>query len=800
MNAIHRLFVFGAAGLVAALAGCNSSDDVIAPAPAPAAAVAPTIMTQPVSAMVNAGESASFVIAADGTAPLSYQWQRDGADIVGANAATYATPPTVAADNGATFRVVVANSAGTAISNSAALSVMPAATAPAITQQPANASVAVGQTATFSVVATGTLPLAYQWQRDGAAIPGATVASYTTPAAQIADNGALFRVVVSNAFGSATSANATLGVSTAAPGPVTVTLAVPTAGNQPKQIALAWTLAGPGAAAITSIRVWLRPNDAAPYQQLPEILTGTSGTVALPSTTVLNWPQARIRVQACTAALVCTDSNEQVLTNALLLATIGYFKASNTFGGDMFGTPVALSADGNTLAVTALGEDSSATGIDGNQADNAASLSGAVYVFARIAGVWSQQAYVKASNTAAGDAFGENLALSADGNTLAVAAPGEDSSATGIGGNQADNSMSSAGAVYIFSRSGTTWTQQAYIKASNTGDGDSFGESVAISGDGNTLAVGAQGEDSSATDVGGDQANNTTNNAGAVYVFTRSGTSWTQQSYVKASNTGLNDAFGRRVAMSGDGNTLVVASPFEDSAATGIGGNQADNTAFDTGAVYVFARSGSSWVQQAYVKASNGGAAGQGDEFGGALSISSDGNTLAVGAKFEDSNAIGINGDGVNEAFNGAGAAYVFARSGMAWTQQAYIKASNTGVSDWFAEALGLSADGNTLVVGAPQEDSAAKGVGGDQTDNSLAANGAAYVFKRSGTTWTQTTYVKPRNAGILLNTFNFGEAVAVSGDGSAIVVGASGEDGNATGVNGTPSGASVTSGAAYLY
>jgi len=801
MHTIHRLLLLAAAGLVAGLAGCGSSDaDVIPPAPAPAGAVAPTIMTQPSSATVNEGQPASFAVAADGTAPLSYQWQRDGADIAGANAATYTTPPTAAADNGAAFRVVVANSAGTATSNSATLSVMPAATAPAITQQPASASIAVGQTATFAVTATGTVPLTYQWQRDGADIAGATTASYTTPAAQLSDNGALFRVVVTNAFGTVTSGNATLSVTAVVPGPVTVTLAPPTPGAQPKQLALSWTISGPGAGAITLIRVWLRPNNVAPYEQLPEMLSGTSGSVVLPSVAALDWTQARIRVQACTATLSCTDSNEQVLTNALLLAAIGYFKASNTFAGDAFGTPVALSADGNTLAVTALGEDSSATGIDGNQADNAASLSGAVYVFARVGGVWSQQAYVKASNTAAGDAFGENLALSADGNTMAVAAPGEDSNATGIGGNQADNSMSSAGAVYIFSRSGTTWAQQAYIKASNTGDSDSFGESVALSGDGNTLAVGAQGEDSSATGVGGDQSNNTTSNSGAVYVFARSGATWTQQSYVKASNTGLNDAFGRRVALSGDANTLVVASPFEDSAATGIGGNQADNTAFDTGAVYVFVRSGPSWVQQAYVKASNGGAGGQGDEFGGALSISADGNTLAVGAKFEDSNATGINGDGANNSSNGAGAAYVFARSGATWAQQAYVKASNTGVSDWFAEALALSADGNTLVVGAPQEDSAAKGVGGDQADNSLAANGAAYVFKRNGTAWTQSAYLKPSNAGILLNTFNFGEAVAVSGDGNAIAVGASGEDGNATGVNGTPSGASVTSGAAYLY
>jgi hypothetical protein len=213
--------------------------------------------------------------------------------------------------------------------------------------------------------------------------------------------------------------------------------------------------------------------------------------------------------------------------------------------------------------------------------------------------------------------------------------------------------------------------------------------------------------------------------------------------------------------------------------------------------VYVYTRNGATWRQQAYVKASN---TGSGDYFGSSVALSADGNTMAVAANWEASSATGVNGNQADNSIPQAGAVYVFTRTGGTWRQQAYVKASNTGVSDWFAEAVALSADGNTLVVGAPQEDSAAKGVGGDQADNSLAANGAAYVFKRSGATWTQTAYLKPRNAGILLNTFNFGEAVAVSGDGTAIAVGASGEDGNATGVNATPSGAAVTSGAAYLY
>jgi hypothetical protein len=181
-------------------------------------------------------------------------------------------------------------------------------------------------------------------------------------------------------------------------------------------------------------------------------------------------------------------------------------KASNTGAGDFFGRSVALSADGSTLAVGAVGEASNATGVNGNQSDNSASGSGAVYVFTRTGSTWAQQAYVKASNSSFGDFFGRSVALSADGSTLAVGADGEDSNATGVNGNQSDNSASGSGAVYVFTRTGSTWAQQAYVKASNTGADDRLGERVALSADGSTLAVGASGE---------------AFGAGAVYVFTR---------------------------------------------------------------------------------------------------------------------------------------------------------------------------------------------------------------------------------------------------------------------------------------
>src|SRR5262247_2168922 len=239
------------------------------------------------------------------------------------------------------------------------------------------------------------------------------------------------------------------------------------------------------------------------------------------------------------------------------LKQVTYVKASNTHMGDHFGNGgtleghgVALSGDGNTLAVGAPYESSNAKGINGNQNDNSLYAAGAVYVFVRRNDAWTQQAYIKASNPGQSDKFGFVVALSQDGNTLAVSAPGEASAAKGINGDQNDNSIPEAGAAYVFTRAGTTWSQQAYIKASNTGepgvgdqfaDGDRFGFSLALSADGNTLAAGAIAEDSGTKGINGDQSDNSQQGSGAVYVFFRNGSAWSQQAYVKDSNTDAND-------------------------------------------------------------------------------------------------------------------------------------------------------------------------------------------------------------------------------------------------------------------
>lgn len=402
-----------------------------------------------------------------------------------------------------------------------------------------------------------------------------------------------------------------------------------------------------------------------------------------------------------------------------------YIKASNPYPAVYFGRTVSLSADGNTLAVGSEREASGGRGVEGAQSPYTAYGSGAVFVFTRVAGVWSQQAYIKSSNSDPGDFFWQ-IDLSADGNSLAVGASRESSNATGIGGDQSNNDATWSGAAYVFTRSGSTWTQDAYIKASNAEANDSFGAAVALSSDGTTLAVAAHTEDSGSAGVGANQADNSANGAGAVYVFRRGPSAWTQESYIKASNPNSTDFFGAILDMSADGNTLIAGAYREGSAATGINGDQANNSALVAGAVYVFARSGVTWSQEAYVKASNTDAA---DSFGWAISISSDGNTFAVGAPYEDSAGDGIGADASDNSVSESGAIYVFRRRDGAWHQVFYVKASNSDASDQLGASVGLSGDGNTIVSGAPQEDSAATLVDGDETSNATSNAGAAFVF-----------------------------------------------------------------------
>ncbi len=508
-----------------------------------------------------------------------------------------------------------------------------------------------------------------------------------------------------------------------------------------------------------------------------------------------------------------SHAQEPIAANpAAPLAQTAYLKASNAGAGDQFatggtllGNAVALSGNGDTLAVGAPFESSSATGINGVEDDDSAYGAGAVYVFTLDAGGWTQEAYVKASNTGLTDYFGYAVALSADGDTLAVSAYFEASGASGVDGDQDDDSLPQAGAVYVFVRDGDVWSQQAYLKASNTQaggfeneleGGDQFGFALALSGDGDTLAVSAIDEDGGSPGINGNETDNSLRSAGAVYLFRRSGNVWGQQAYVKPTNPGAGDYFGYAVALTADGDTLAVGAYDEDGSLAANNDRQ-DDDVFGTGAVYIFDHADSQWRQTAYLKASNAEAS---DSLGVAVAVSSDGSTLAATALDEDGATTGINS--ASEPDRGAdtstGAVYVFVKDAGAWSQQAYIKASNTGAFDQFGARLDLSGDGNTLAVGAQLEDSAAHGIDGPQNDDSAQEAGAVYLFTRVDGVWAQDAYIKASNAEAY---DEFGGSLALDRLGSVLAVGARGEDGATTGRDGDESDNSLfDSGAVYLF
>ncbi|EOD77819.1 hypothetical protein D515_03488 [Grimontia indica] len=490
------------------------------------------------------------------------------------------------------------------------------------------------------------------------------------------------------------------------------------------------------------------------------------------------------------------DSNEISIVNTVANQLIGYIKASNAESLDEYGSSIALSEDGNTLAVGAANESSNATGVNGDEADNSSASSGAVYVYRRQGGVWSKQAYIKPSILDSGDYFGKSVSLSADGNTLSVTAPGEDSSTNSVNSDASDNSGDGNGAAYVFRYSAGAWSQQAYIKPSNSGSRDAFGNSGQLSGDGNTFAVCARNEDSNAMGIDGDGSNNLASNSGAVYVFRFDGSHWAQDAYIKASNTEENDTFCFGLAISGDGNTIASGAWSEDSDTTGIDGDQSNNDAVNAGAVYVFRYDlALGWQQESYIKASN---TGNGDRFGNLVDLNQDGTVLVATSFYEDSDGSGVNGDQSNNAASNSGAAYVFRYSAGSWTQEAFIKMENADSFDRFGESVALSGDGGTLVIASAGDDSNAIGIDGEQTDNSNTNTGSAAVYRYDNSVWTFSHYLKGTTSD---DEDNFGASIALSEDGSRIAISADLESSSALDINGDPTDNSATnSGAVYLF
>ena len=336
--------------------------------------------------------------------------------------------------------------------------------------------------------------------------------------------------------------------------------------------------------------------------------------------------------------------------------------------------------------------------------------SGSAYVFVRSGGSWNQQAKLTASDPAIGDRFG--WAVAVNGDTAVVGAPYK-------------GTHNDTGSAYVFVRSGESWSQEAKLTASGSNRERWFGYSIAISGD--TAVIGAP------FDNGGFSY------SGAAYVFVRSEGSWSEQSKLTASDTTIDDHLGWSVAISGD--TAVVGAPYDD-----------DN-GDESGSAYIFVRNETSWSQQAKLTASD---AVTDDYFGSSVAVSSD--TAVIGALWSDNNGID------------SGSAYVFVRSGMSWSEQAKLIASDSGANDWFGFPVAIS--GDTAVISAPRDD-----------DNGTDS-GSAYIFVRSGEIWSQEAKLTANDAAA--EDF-FGGSVVVSGD--TIVVGVSGND--AGGAN---------SGAAYVF
>jgi FG-GAP repeat len=377
---------------------------------------------------------------------------------------------------------------------------------------------------------------------------------------------------------------------------------------------------------------------------------------------------------------------------------------------DNFGSTVAIAGD--IAIVGAPADDVVTTVAPFTNADQ-----GSAYVFVRSGQSWVFQQQLTATDGAAHDAFGCSVALS--GETAIIGASGD---TVGANANQ--------GSAYVFTRSGTTWTQQQQLTVPDGATADNFGCSVAVSGE--TALVGANQDD-----VGANL------DQGSAYVFTRSGTIWTLQQQLLAIDGAANDRFGWGVALSGE--TALVGANHRD-----VGTNA------DQGAAYVFTRSGTAWTQQPPLTASDGAA---GDRFGYAVALA--GETAIVGAPFDD---IGTKVD--------QGSASVFVRSGAVWTQQQQLTATDGGINDDFGYAVAL--DGELALIGVYWDDIGSK-----------ANQGSADIFLRTGTTWGELQQLTAADGA---SNDRFGCAVALAGD--TVLVGAYMDD----------VGANLQQGSAYVF
>jgi len=353
-----------------------------------------------------------------------------------------------------------------------------------------------------------------------------------------------------------------------------------------------------------------------------------------------------------------------------------------------------------------------------------------------------------ASNPGLGDEFGWSVALSGD--TLAVGSPCESSAFGNLSPDPDNNDCSEAGAAYIFVRSNDAWAQEAFLKARYPHEEDRFGESIALSGD--TVAVGVPGESSSSPGVNADSTHGDAPNSGAVYVFTRSGSKWSQHAYVKASNARSGDRFGASVALLGE--TLVVGAPGESNDIDGAVTSDMNHS----GAIYIFERRGGDWAETARLKAFDPRPT---TRFGHAVALSAQ--VLLAGSPGESTGG----GEDPSEGEPQSGAAYLFDRSLSQSGSGGGIKLK--GVPSRAHDCSGeyVAAASDTMVVGAPKASSAR-----DSFGQAIPESGGVYLFEQARPeTWSQRTLLTDP-APLPYGRFGYGLALSDR----TLVVGATGQ------------------------
>ncbi len=498
----------------------------------------------------------------------------------------------------------------------------------------------------------------------------------------------------------------------------------------PKQLIFQWQEV-PGA---THYRILENDGSGSGYQQLGNDITTTSYRQEF-RLRPQGWLKTRYLLEACNR-IGCSSSKE-VSAKEQIHSVIGRLESPTPDLSDYFGLATASSADGVTLAIGAPGEDSDGNTAEGTGHNNQSKESGAVYVFHYDfdTGDWSLQALLKANPAKEGARFGSALAMSPDGNTLAVGAYLE-----GEG----------EGAVYLFTRaSDGTWSGSAPLKATTEGE-KHFGFSLALSDDGNLLAIGAPAEQGTTVDTGEKLAG-----AGATYLYARQGGQWLPAGRLAPTPAVALAGFGRSVALNGNGTLLAVGA--DRWSATPRQEEEGE------GAVFLFSQDPetSGWTQRALVQATS---PEKGGRFGGSVAISQDGTTLAVGAPRESG----------GREMPHAGAVYLFRETEGRWLQQHRIQAHNRGAHDEFGTALAFNRDASLLAVGAPFEDSSTTGVNEVQRDDTGTNSGAVYLYALTSDKWRQLAYIKPVVAQVEERSFGeFGTSVSLSLDGTILITGA---------------------------